>query len=273
MTQLRLSRSVFFLLIEVLMILMSGLASVWVDSILFNIFVMIFCASRLHALGVLMHEGVHFNIANQINVNDFISNWLAGYFLLLPIEKYRLYHFSHHQKPFSTTDMEWTHKSQEKAWNFPMPAIQFAQFLLKGPYYQWRLMPLRFKSFFLEFKSKLSCKIFSILFIIAFWNFPQFFLLCWFLPLFFMTPIFTRIRSLAEHYPVKYNQDPQKMARDFNPALWEKLLFFPYNITFHKIHHLHPHIPFYKLNEKVNLELNQRFFGFHPHSIIYQFIK
>lgn len=232
------------------------------------------CATRIHALGILMHEGVHYHLSSHTELNDLLSNCLAGYFLILPVDKYRIYHFSHHHHPFSKSDLEWVHKSKEGSWIFPMSPLQFMKFLLLGPIYQWKLLPLRFKAYFYELKTKKSCQLFTVLFIITSAIYPKAFFICWLFPILFITPIITRIRSLAEHYPIEPNLNPQLMARDFRPPLIEKVFFFPYNITFHKSHHLKPQITFFQLVPDQNdLSRIKNFFGFKNNSLLHYLIK
>lgn len=58
----------------------------------------LFMATRINALNVQVHEGAHAALAENRRLNDFLTNWVAGYAILFDADSYRALHNKHHQK-------------------------------------------------------------------------------------------------------------------------------------------------------------------------------
>ncbi len=61
-----------------------------------SVVAMLFVATRINALNVLLHEGAHYNLLRNRTKNDACANWLIGYWTLFDIHSYRKVHLKHH---------------------------------------------------------------------------------------------------------------------------------------------------------------------------------
>ena len=190
-------RTVLFMLLEIFIYFLVAVLF-YTTSILVLQMILVFVAgTRLHALGILMHEGVHWHISENLKLNDLITNCLAGYWIFLPVQNYRTAHFAHHNHPFSKGDYDWQNKVKENNWHFPMSWKKFMFFLASGLFYQWRLYPYRCKTFFLDMKSQWGSRFFIIIFLLLVFYFPSYVFFLWLVPILIITPVLTRLRTIG----------------------------------------------------------------------------
>jgi len=50
-----------------------------------------------HQLGAIIHEGTHFTLFKDRNLNELASDWLGGFPIYTSTQAYRLHHYAHHQ--------------------------------------------------------------------------------------------------------------------------------------------------------------------------------
>ena len=48
-------------------------------------------------LGEFIHEGAHYHLYRDKNINEFLSNYLVGIFFFISVGNYRKTHFKHHE--------------------------------------------------------------------------------------------------------------------------------------------------------------------------------
>src|SRR5262249_50980126 len=93
----------------------------------------ILIGARQHALAVLLHEAAHYRVASNHSWNDFLSDWLVAYALLVPTEGYRAFHLKHHRALDTAEDPERiTFDSFQDEWVFPMSRARFGWILLRA---------------------------------------------------------------------------------------------------------------------------------------------
>jgi len=83
-----------------------------------------------HQLGGIIHEGTHFLLFKDRQLNEHISDWTAGFALYTSTHSFRLHHFAHHQfvnDPVRDPNFE---QAQESGYWLDFPVEQFE--LLKG---------------------------------------------------------------------------------------------------------------------------------------------
>lgn len=88
--------------------------------------------SRLHALGILMHEATHYRAFSNRRLNDTVGELLAWPVALM-LQEYRSRHFTHHRKLNSEDDPNFVSKQGRTEFVFPqspralvLTLIQFA---------------------------------------------------------------------------------------------------------------------------------------------------
>ena len=88
--------------------------------------------NRQHALGVLMHEGVHYRITSSRRWNELLSDWLAGYPIFIPTDNYRVFHLKHHRWLDTPRDPErHVFENFPTEFRFPMERLRFFLYLLR----------------------------------------------------------------------------------------------------------------------------------------------
>jgi fatty acid desaturase len=262
-------------------------AAIWLCSshwsFLLYIVTVMFIACRQHALGVILHDGVHFKISKNRKLNDFITEYLIAIPIFTPMLDWRRAHFTHHRDPNTEDDPDWVIKLNNPEWVFPKTKIGFLTTVLKyscgiyilGLFFNKRLnLKQKTKYFFKAFlgtrpspklpnekpmKPKLhnyvinTCLYATILSAIVYYGLLKGFLIYYIIPAFMWAPLLTRIRSIAEHFGVE-NDNAYDKSRTMYPTLIDKLfLGASWNINLHLDHHLYPSVPSYRLKKLHNL--------------------
>lgn len=236
------NKSIYFMLLD--FTLLSSLYLL-VYLIPLNYFILIpiavLCANRWNAIGILMHDAVHYSFHTNKRINDIIGCVLAN-FVMLSFKDYRIRHLQHHYQALDDKD----HDRQ---------AINFIS--------QIRI-PLTFKIFFSPILATIYHKkikkiyqtppIKPLLFVAIYFQqfiFIIFFAwLSWRLALFYIATLyiayfFSVLRVLIEH-----SYDGSRKTWNFlhNNLLLNNSIY-AHAIGYHSLHHLYPHIPFYKLSK------------------------
>ncbi len=71
------------------------LAAGWL--VLLTIPVVLAIGASQHQLGAIIHEGTHYTLFKNRNLNELASDWLGGFPIYTSTQAYRLHHFAHHQ--------------------------------------------------------------------------------------------------------------------------------------------------------------------------------
>ena len=218
------------------------------------IFSALFISTKMHALGVLSHDAVHYRIAPKKIINDLIANLFLCWPLFIKVQGYRNEHFPHHKYVNSDLDPDLIRKKNHPDWIFPKTKRNLFKIFLfdilginLGQYAKRLKFSLHYQSKKKEAPSMQLGRILFYLIIVSFLqsqNLWKEFFLYWIIPYITFFKAIRRIRTLAEHFAIK-NGD----TRTVLPFFWERLLFSPHSVNFHAEHHLFPHIPFYNLKK------------------------
>jgi fatty acid desaturase len=207
-------------------------------------FVTVFLGSRMHALGILGHDGAHYASAKSNLVNEWANNLLCFWPLLITLRDFRRFHFEHHQHFNTDKDPELLFKNKwsRRQWQLPATRARITLYFLSdllgfgvleaikmmvlvgkidiwswiGPLLWWGIVGgLLFK-----FGFELVMVIWGIAFCTSFWG-------------------IYRLRTWTEHV----GTDSTHRVR---ANWWQKLIITPHGSWSHYEHHLYPSIPFWQ---------------------------
>ena len=209
--------------------------------------------SRLHAVGILMHESVHYRAFRSRKLNMFVAE-LLGWLILTSAEGYRDHHLAHHRNLNTPEDPDWVRKLPQRGFDYPKTHLGVAQSLL------YQLSGIGTVRLFLDIQKSARFKraspgnrllrLGSYLALLA---------LCWAtgtlgkLALYWLVPMLTTfpmlfyVRSVAEHHGNLAYDHTYTNSRTTIASAWERFLFLPHHVGCHLEHHLYPHVPFYRL--------------------------
>ena len=230
------------------------------------IVVIIWIASRQHALAVLIHEGAHRLIIKNKFINDVITELLLAWPVFISMRFYRFNHMKHHRYLNSDFDPDWVRITQEllhiNDWKFPKKTKSLASLLFKDFFAINTITLIATMASLSKNKAKDSAKVYTsfriVYYVIAVsmitslhvWHL---FFIYWIIPMLTWLALAFRIRSIAEHCAVK-NTHPLSMTRTTYANMIERVLIAPFNVGYHLDHHIYPSIPFYNL-KKLHSEL------------------
>jgi fatty acid desaturase len=220
--------------------------------------------TRQHALGVLVHEGVHYRVSPSRFWNDFLSDYLAGYYLLTPTAGYRAFHLKHHQLLDTPEDPERiTLDRFPKEWSFPMSAGRFLLYLLRDLIGVWpKPMLVLFTVIWSFLGPERRTHLLRIGALLGFLVIGAgvtghlvTYVILWWVPLMTVFPMCFRMRTVAEHSGLesgarRYTRskvDVLDTTRTVISTVPGRLVFGPHNVGLHVEHHLYPSVPFYRL--------------------------
>ena len=104
--------------------LMFGMA--WLCNAYFNpllyIITVIVIGSRLHGLGVLLHDCAHYRLFKNRKLNDIVGEVLLAWPLLITMYGYRRNHFNHHRYLNTEQDPDYVRKNRWQEYRMPKTA-------------------------------------------------------------------------------------------------------------------------------------------------------
>jgi fatty acid desaturase len=215
----------------------------------------VWIGSRFQALGVLMHESVHYRLFKNRKLNEIVGEFLA-WPLTLTMKGYRNSHLAHHQNLNTDKDPDWN--QWDKYYQFPKTKKQMTMALIENALGIGFIYDIAQTAFVHKEQADvhnqipLSLRICQLSFYAAIaalsiaFSFWQLLLLYWFVPLLTATKFFDYVRAIAEHYPLVYSQELKSSRNTFG---WLPILTAPYNINIHLDHHLYPGVPWYNLRK------------------------
>lgn len=224
--------------------------------------------TRQHALGVLLHEGVHYRAASSRRVNDFLSDWLVGYPLLCPTAGYRRFHLEHHRLLDTPNDPERiTMDKFPKEWCFPMRCLWLLTLVVRDLSGTWPKPLIILAKLIWNMPPKdtlrhaLHIALLHAVFVVSAVaaGRPWIYLFLWVAPLVTVFPACFRIRTIAEHSAVdlsrkRYTRQQVEVLDSTRSMIYSTLLgrFFgwlimPHYVGYHIEHHLYPTVPFHNL--------------------------
>jgi fatty acid desaturase len=208
-------------------------------------------ASRQHAFLGLMHDGTHYRIIRNRDLNDVVSDFFCAFPVGLSTELYRRQHLLHHQHVNTDQDPYWAQMSAHEDWRWPkdhLAALKLFLFDVIGlcchktflVLFQWSPAqpiggnpnPLRRadRVRFLAFVTGVA----AALAVTHSWSY---FFLLWCIPLFTVFGALIRLRSVAEHL-VLPSDNELNSTRHVEATWLERGLLAPVNLNYHLAHHL-----------------------------------
>lgn len=214
----------------------------------------IWIGARQGALGVMMHEAVHYRLLPNRKWNDWVGDIFTAWPILVTVCAYRQNHWAHHRHVNKPGDPDWERKQNKKEFEFPKSGLHMALITLKywlGFYAikvfadinQAAKIPVHVKYLRLSFYA--AVLVASIVF-----HFWLGLLIYWIVPLFTYFMWMLYVRGVSEHFGgIEDHEDLLKKTRHLEANLFERLFITPNYIHVHIGHHLYPSVPFYNLGE------------------------
>ena len=212
----------------------------------------------IQAYNLFFHESAHFNIHDNKNINDMISNIVFTPFFGVLVKSYRLSHWEHHKHLGSAKDTEISYMTAVSLSN----ALQ----MVLGIYHVKMILKY-FKNFKsvgskINRNSRSSIFLFTLL-IAVFFQFSISYLmlmyvstaacLSWIIAYFFLYPMISNLRQTLEHRPTDLHQsftttDSRAVNRIFGTDFFSKY-FGAAGFNRHLLHHYDPLISYTNFNE------------------------
>jgi fatty acid desaturase len=226
-------------------------------------------ASRLQALGVMMHDASHYMLYRNRTINDVVSDLFISFPIGLSTTLYRKTHFRHHRFTNSEEDQDLAAQIQEREWyEWPKTRWGCAAAILRSLfgfnfYKGWILFKhwAPWKHLFDPIDSDFPLRarllyVGSIACVYAFfaWAIMQSAVVTFSLMAMYMLSgatvlnLVNRLRATAEHLGTEQTHELNS-TRTVIPTLWERWLIAPYGVSYHLEHHLYPSVPGYNLAE------------------------
>lgn len=222
-----------------------------------------FIGARQHALLIMMHDGAHYRLYRNRDINDWVGQiFLAWPFFFVDMLIYRNRHFAHHRYTNRKGDPDWERK-QNLEWVYPQTTAAVVKNLviyLTGVGFFKTMAALRVKMEDEEkpqsnqktSRMKIGKYIFLLALLASFFIFSSSwwyaFLLFWLVPFFTWAQLCLIIRSISEHFAITKNrQGIFALTRTVTPPLLERMFIASKSVYYHLEHHLFPGVPFYNL--------------------------
>jgi len=257
-------RTTLYLVPQWAIMIATLLVAVRVDHWAMYLFAMTIIATRMQALGVMMHDGAHHLLYRNRFVNDVVCDLFIAFPLGMSTTLYRKTHFRHHRYTNTEEDQDLAAQQEEHEW-FEWPKTRFGLVLtilrsLFGAnfargwilYKHWAPWN-NFRSPDFPLRSRV-CYVISMVCVYGFF--------AWALQVETRTTIIlmavymiagmtvlnliNRIRVTAEHLGTRADHELNE-TRTVLPSLLERFFIAPYGVNFHLEHHLFPSVPGYQL--------------------------
>lgn len=226
-------------------------------------------ATRLQALGVLLHEATHYALYKNRVVNDVVADLFVAFPLGMSTTLYRKTHFRHHRYTNTSEDQDLAAQREEREWfEWPKSPRELIRSLIRATlggntHRAWVLYKYwaPWRSFFrpLDADFPLRARVLYVLSAIGVygligWGFATNWKLTAMLCAMYAVPTMTllnlinRIRATAEHIGVELTNELNS-TRTVIPTWFERLTIAPFNVSYHLEHHLFPSVPAHNLGK------------------------
>lgn len=242
----------------------------------------IVCATRQHALLVLMHDATHHRLFSTRRLNELLSDVFCAFPVGFSTQLYRSQHAEHHRYVNTDRDPYWVGIKRQPDWTFPKTRGQilklFAKdllglhlvrmFLYISLWSPWpRVLGLA-KENPLTRRERLRWVLWVAV-VAAGLTVTRAWLPClllWVLPSLTVLAFLFRVRGVAEHVGLPSSHE-LNTSRHVDATLLERWSISPLNVNHHLAHHLFPSVPQYHLPELHQLLLLDETFRQHAHCI------
>lgn len=228
-------------------------------------------ASRMQALGVLLHDGVHYLLYKNHDVNDIVCDLFIAFPLGMSTTLYRKTHFRHHRYTNTEEDQDLAAQREDREW-YDWPKTRFAclmtmlrsllginfhrGWILYKHWAPWRNFlspdfPPRSRVLYVA-SMIVVYSFFAVAIKLDAWTALSLMAL-YMLSGLTLLNIINRLRATAEHLGTRGNHE-LNATRTVLPKFWERLMIAPYGVNYHLEHHLFPSVPGWNLR-KLHREL------------------
>ncbi|KIG16115.1 Fatty acid desaturase family protein [Enhygromyxa salina] len=215
-----------------------------------------FIGARQHSLAVMMHEGVHFRLARDKQLNDWMAELLCAWPLLfVSTHAYRRTHFTHHKHTGTAIDPD-LDRRHHAAFVFPRPRRSILRWLVVSTLGGGAVRIGRFM-FTMESSAKprsdrrfaIARVLFlaSLALVLTLTHAWLAFLVMWVVPLLTWAITAQEIRTIAEHDGIPARPGDYGLTRTTLPTVFDRLFVLSQGINYHFEHHLYPSVPTYNL--------------------------
>lgn len=214
-----------------------------------------FIGARYLALGLIMHESVHYLISKNKKTNDYLAELFCAWPLFISMRSYRIKHLAHHRHLNTEEDPDYVAKFDEN-WNFPISAKRFFRIILVqfsglGVFETFKVMSGK-RVQKKKPTSSISYMTLRILFYVVsislflYFEHGMWLIWYWILPFATWTQVANRLRRIAEHSSIE-GKDVSMQTRTTIHSWVAQVFLAPKNISLHNEHHLYPGVPCYNL--------------------------
>lgn len=217
--------------------------------------------ARMHALGVLMHDIVHYRFFKKRSLSDLMGNMIVCWPLFFTLEAYRDQHLRHHSQLNSDQDPDLYRRKDHPDWQFPMTRWQLMVIMVKDALglnlfqYGQKIVTIRKNNKKLKLDSKKVDLVYlikmlsyqTIVFGLVIYSFGfKVVLLYWIVPIATSLKLIKRFRAIAEHFAIPTGKYAELTRTTLANSL-ETFFIGAHGINYHVEHHRFPAIPWYNL--------------------------
>ncbi|MEY4543873.1 MAG: hypothetical protein RL685_68 [Pseudomonadota bacterium] len=230
----------------------SNLNRVWCDAL-----AVLVIGSRQHGLFAMLHEGVHYRIAESKSGNDWVCELLLAWPIGFSLPGFRAAHFAHHRRTNTADDPDWVRKTNG-GWILPMPALKLLKLVLSEilrvqTVRAWlRLasrpeitasddMPAGTRGYLL-LRFGWRCALLTCAALVFGVKAP---IVYWLVPLFTWCEVLLLLRNAAEHFGVRKQWFASTRSVVTSPL--GRFFLAPHHVGLHTEHHLYRAVPFNRL--------------------------
>ena len=206
-----------------------------------------------HALGLWMHEGVHWLIAGKKRRNDLIVTALLSGPLFVPLHAFRERHLLHHAHlgaPEDTKSVIFSRLDGRHFWLFLVKNCLGLQVLAIAMGYFARNSAARpsvraSTRLWVADIAGIGITQGVLLFVVGHISEWTLYLWFWVLPWLTINRFINGLRSVIEHQPLASEHHP--FTRRLRPTPLDRMLFCRAGFEYHWAHHLCPNVPYFNL--------------------------
>jgi len=227
----------------------------------------ILLGGRQLGLGIIVHETGHRTLFRSRKVNDFVGNWLAGYWVFSGKQTYMEGHLKHHRETGTDRDPDLSNYR-----DYPIPRTRLRRKITRDVTGQvgWRRMKSIGRAIrnINKLKPQLKQTVYRsltvngvLLAVLAVLGNAWLYSL-WIVAFMTSHMLVSRIRQIAEHaaVPDLYDLDPRLNTRTIYISWLERLLIAPHHVSYHLEHHLMASVPIYRLEELHRILLGKGYY-------------
>lgn len=223
--------------------------------------------ARQLGLGVIVHETGHRTFFSSNKVNNFVGNWLAGYWVFSNKEAYMRVHLKHHQDAGTNDDPDLgnyksypvTHTSLKRKFVRDLTG-QVGWRRIKSIYKalaRLNQLDAETRTYFLR-SVGLNVAMLAVLTLLG----HAWLYLVWVAAFMTTHMMIVRIRQIAEHagVPNNFDGDPRLNTRTLYINPLERLFIAPHRVNYHLEHHMLASVPIYRLKELHNILIQKGYY-------------